>query len=70
MFWFRSNKSYKELSYDDSITDYKRAYLFEIPSFKDDKYDSANKKSGAACFITNPGTGPVLRCGATGEDDF
>ena len=70
MFWFRSNQSYKELSYDDSIRDWKRAYLFEIPALKDNKYDSADRESGAACFITNPGFGPVLRCGALGEESF
>ena len=71
MFWFRSVKSYKELLYDDSIRDGKKAYLFEIPRVKNGCYYHADKESGAACYITNPnGDGPVLRCGANDEKDF
>ena len=66
MFWFRSVKSYKELSYDDTIKDGKKAYLFEIPKYK----NGNDKKLGAACYITNPGDGPVLDCGTDYDEDF
>ena len=72
MFWFRSVKSYKQLSVDDSIKDGQRAYLFEIPGFDGKKFKSAfadkdDSGNGVGCYISNPGTGPKLNCGVDEE---
>jgi len=74
MFWFRSVRSYNELSLDEQIKGGKKAYLFEIPGYdeKTNKYHSANKESGVACFITDPGNNePILCCSnEESESDF
>lgn len=66
MFWFRSVKSYKELSNDDSLKEGKKAYLFEIPNAD----TPADMEYGVACYMTNPGTGPILSCAGTDEEVF
>ena len=71
MFWFRSNKSYEELSEDSSIKNGKKAFLFEIPGFSNGKYKSADTDSGAACYITiqDDNVGPILSCSTDDENE-